>query len=378
MNSNFKIMFLVRSLNIGGAERQMVYLAKGLQESGADVSVTVFYGNGTLEKELHEVGIPVINLNKSGRWDLISFIKRLFTAVNRVNPHVIYGFLGTPNILTILVKPLFRNIRMVWGVRASNVDLNRYDWLSRVSYRIECRLAKFADLIICNSHAGLDYAIHNGFPISKTMVIPNGIDIERFCPDAEAGKRIRRIWGISDNEILIGLVGRLDPMKDHPTFIKAASVLTRENKDVCFVCVGDGPEPYKTELKYLSLKLGLGGRILWPGACYDMPSVYNALDIAVSSSSFGEGFPNVLGEAMACGTYCVVTDVGDSAKVVGNTGIVVPSNSPDILAEGWRTILARTGDEKAILARQARQRIVDNFSIDSLISKTSDVLTDLI
>jgi len=356
-----------RSLGVGGTERQLVTLARGLHRQGHDVTVVVFYTKGSLEIELHESGIPVLDLRKSNRWDVLPFFIRLVRVVWKIKPRVIYGFLGTPNILTAFLKPFFPTIRMVWGVRASNVDLNHYDWLTRLSYSIECRLSRFADLIICNSRAGLEYAAAHGFPREKMTVIPNGVDTERFKPIAVARERIRAEWGIREKEILIGLVARIDPMKDHPTFLRAAAMLAQERPDVRFVCVGDGSEPYKSELRQLANELGLDGRLIWAGARHDMPAVYNALDIAASSSSFGEGFSNTITEAMACGVPCVVTDVGDSALIVDETGVVVPPASPDELCEGFRLMLKRLGPDLH-LREATRASIVNRFTNTVLVT----------
>ena len=366
-----KIMLLARSLDIGGTERQLVTLAKGLQQQGHDVTVAVFYVGGPLERELHESGIPVFDLRKSSRWDVLPFFIRLVRVVWKAKPRVIYGFLGTPNILTAFLKPFFPKIRMVWGVRASNMDLNRYDWLTRLSYSIECRLSRFADLIICNSRAGLEYAAAHGFPKAKMTVIPNGVDTERFKPVAVARERVRAEWGIREKEILIGLVARIDPMKDHPTFLRAAAMLAQERPDIRFVCVGDGSEPYKSESRQLANELGLDGRLIWAGARHDMPAIYNALDIASSPSSFGEGFSNTITEAMACGVPCVVTDVGDSVLIAGGTGVVVPPARPDALCEGFRLMLKRLGPD---IRDAARTSIVNRFTNDLLVTDTVKML----
>jgi glycosyltransferase involved in cell wall biosynthesis len=366
-----KILLLCRSLAVGGTERQLAILAKGLHQQGHEVTVGVFYAGGPLERELHESGIPVFDLRKSGRWDVLPFFIRVVRVVWKFKPRVIYGFLGTPNILTAFLKPLFPKIWMVWGVRASNVDLDRYDWLTRLSYRIECRLSRFADLIICNSRAGLEYAAAHSFPRKKMVVIPNGIDTERFKPDAAARDRTRAEWGIAENEILIGLVARLDPMKDHPTFLRAAAMLAQEMPDVRFVCVGGGSDPYKSELRRLASEIGLDGRLIWAGARHDMTAVCNALDIASSSSSFGEGFSNTIAEAMACGVPCVVSDVGDSASIVGGTGVIVASATPDALCEGFRLMLNRLGPD---ICDAARASIINRFTNDLLVTDTVKVL----
>jgi glycosyltransferase involved in cell wall biosynthesis len=305
----------------------------------------------------------------------LPFALRLVREVWRLKPRVIYGFLGTPNILTALLKPILPRVGVVWGVRASNVDLYRYDWLLRLSYRIECWLSRFADLIICNSRAGLEYAVAQGFPRERMTVIPNGIDTERFKPDMLAGMRIRAEWGIADNEILIGLIARLDPMKDHSTFFRAAALLSRERTDVRFVCVGDGPKPYQSALYDQANKLGLDERLIWAGARNDMPAIMNALDIATSSSAYGEGFSNTIAVAMACGLPCVVTDVGDSALIVSDFGEVVPPAIPDALYKGFHRMLERLNPD---LRSANRASIVNRFTHNVLVTNTVAVLSPLI
>lgn len=372
-----RIVFLIRSLHYGGAERQLVALAKGLKERGHSVLVAVFYPGGPLEKDLEDSGVPVNILDKHGRWDVFPFLWRLISLVRYEKPDILLGYLPVPNLLTVLLKPLLPRIKMVWGVRASNVDLSRYDWLVRVVFRIECFFSRFADLIIVNSRAGQEYHLKHGFPESKMVVVPNGIDTERFVPDPEARHRVRKEWGITDNEKLIGIVARLDPMKDYPTFLKAASLLAKERDDVRFVCVGDGPEPYKSELKRLAQALKLEDKLIWAGSRDDMPAVYNALDIASSSSSYGEGFPNVVGEAMACGVPCVVTDVGDSAWIIGDTGLAVGPKDPVALAKSISKMLKELDDNSTQIAEKVRTRIVENFSLSRLITNTNQQLLSL-
>lgn len=361
---------MIRSLNIGGAERQLVNLASGLRERGHEVTVAVFYANGPLERELVDAKVSVIALRKSSRWDVLPFLVRLISAVRSTEPEVIYGFLSTSNILTICLKFFFPNIRMIWGVRASDVNLSEYDWLARLNYRIECRLSKFADLIICNSYAGLEYAARNGFPREKMKVIPNGIDTDFFKPDAEAGKKVRLNWGVAENEILIGLAARLDPMKDHATFLRAAATLAKDRSDVRFVCIGGGSGTYKNDLYRLAIESGLDGRLIWAGIRNDMPAVYSALDIAVSSSC-SEGFSNAIAEAMACGVPCVVTDVGDSAMIVGEYGVVIPSASPEALCMGLKILMMEIGSD---MSNAVRTSLVRRFSLDAFVDNTASMV----
>lgn len=366
-----KVTFLTRSLNRGGAERQLVNLATGLHKRGFRVLVAVFYSNGPLEKELREAGVPVSVIGKQGRWDVFGFLLRLVRLLRRERPSILHGYLAGPNLTSILLKPIFRRIRVVWGVRHTRLDFRHLDRLSNLSLWVEGRLAHFIDLAITNSYAGKAYAVGRGFPEDKVVVIPNGIDTKRFYPDSEARGKIRAEWGVKDYEKLVGLVGRLIHFKDHPTFLKASALLSKERKDVRFVCVGGGPVHYARELRTLAEDLGLADNLIWVGARADTHSVYNALDVAASSSYGGEGFPNVVGEAMACGVKCVVTDVGDSARIVRETGIVVPPKDPNALARALQEAIAH---EDTASGRRSRRERIEAFSLKAMIDKTADVL----
>ena len=368
-------MFLVRSLNYGGTERQLVALATTLQHKGESVVVATFYPAGAWRKNLEAARVPFYSLGKRGRWDFL-FVFRLIKLVREIRPAILYSYLGTANILTTLLKPLFPNLRIVWSVRASNMDLSRYGWLDRFLYRLECALSAFADLIIANSHTGLDYAIAHGFPKEKMVVISNGIDTDEFVPDPDLRKNVRGNLGVRETDRLIGLVGRLDPMKGHPTFLKAAALLARERMDVRFLCVGDGPQSYQSRLRSMSEELGLGRQVIWLSSAEDMSAIYNAMDVMTSSSAFGEGFSNAIGEAMACGVPCVVTDVGDSKRIVGDFGEVVPPADPSALAQAWsRTLKPNANEERR--RTQIRTRIMEQYGLQALANRTAAALKDI-
>jgi glycosyltransferase involved in cell wall biosynthesis len=370
-----EIAFLIRSLNYGGAERQLITLVKALDKRKFNITVLYFYSGGALEKDLQDSGINLICLEKRDRWDVFGFLLRLVRHLKRINPNVLHGFMGTSNLLTIFLKMFFPSTRMLWGVRASNVDLSRYDWLFSLIFKLECLFSRFADLIVVNSYAGQTYHLAHGFPADKMVVIPNGIDTERFKPDKEARARVRAEWNIAEDTILIGLVGRLDPLKDHPTFLKAAALLCQEVENLRFVCVGSGLESYANELYSLSQELGISNKVIWAGARTDMPAVHNSLDIA-ASSSYTEGFPNVIGEGMACGVPCVVTDVGDSALIVGETGVVVPPKDPEAIAAGLKqVVLQKSCNTDSTPDIRLRMRIVTSFNCTKLIENYSAVLS---
>lgn len=372
-----KIAFMIRDLNYGGAQRQLITLVKALDKKLFDITVLCFYSDGLLEIDLKQNGISVICLKKRSRWDVVGFLWNLLRQLKKINPDVLHGYLSESNLLTICFKLFSPSTRIFWGIRDSNISFGSYDWLDRLIFELECFLSRFVDLVIVNSYAGRAYHLSHGFPDAKMVVIPNGIDTERFKPDRASGQLIRSHWNISDDTILIGLVGRLDPMKDHPTFLKAAAILCQERLNVHFVCIGNGPESYADELSQLACELGISKHILWAGGQGDMPAVYNALDIVCSASAYGEGFANVIGEAMACETPCVVTDVGDSAWIVGDLGIVTPAQNPEVIKQGLINMIDKIqaeDDLKVVFKQSLRQRIVTQFSVSQLCLKTQTAL----
>ena len=370
------LVFLIRNLGIGGAERQLVALATNLDRNKFDVTVLTLYGVGEFLKDLTRAGVRTVSLNKKGRWDLSSITRHLMRVIRELKPDILHSYLPGQNLLAVMAKAALPGTRIVWGVRHSNLNDCQRDWLSRVNCRAEIWLSRFPDLIIFNSVAGHNYHLAAGFAGKRMVVIPNGIDTDRFAPDPEEGLRCRATWGVHSSSLAIGIVGRLDRIKDHETFLRAAAIFSRSRADTRFICVGSGPDEYLRELRQLAAVLGLSDKMIWLGSLKEMPSAYNALDICCSSS-FGEGLSNAIAEAMACGVPCVVTDVGDSALVVGDTGVVVPRRNPEMLAAGLTTLADRMTQNPA-LGGVARMRIESRFSMSALISKTSEALLALL
>jgi len=368
-------LFLTRSLNCGGSQRQLVALVQSLAQRNAAVAVATLYDGGLLHAELQATATPLFSLNKQTRWDLVRCLVRLVKLVRRIRPIVLHGYLGTANILAVLAKMAVPSVTVVWGIRASNMDLRRYGWLDRMLYRLESRLSRFCDLIIVNSERGLDYAVAQGFPVEKMLCIPNGIDTERFKPDVEAGLRFRRKLGIQDGVPLIGLVGRIDPMKGHGTFLAAAASLIAAGERARFVCVGDGDAQLKEQLRSQADRLGIADLVSWIDEHDPIEEVYNGLDLPTSCSSYGEGFSNAVAEAMACGRPCVVTDVGDARRIVGDTGTIVQPDRSDELVAAWRDFLSLGQSERAQLGDAARDRIVLRFGLDRLVEASFSALT---
>jgi glycosyltransferase involved in cell wall biosynthesis len=202
-------------------------------------------------------------------------------------------------------------------------------------------------------------------------VIPNGFDIERFRPDATARAWLIEQLGLSHEVALIGFVARFDPMKDHATFFRAASSLAAAEDSVHFVLAGDGMVASNAQVSVL-MDSGIRDKVHLLGRREDVPRLLAALDVATSTSAYGEGFSNAVGEAMACAVPCVVTDVGDSAWIVGDTGIVVPPGSPERLAEAWQRMLDMGREGRKKLGERARTRVVQRFEIGNVVRRFED------
>ena len=362
---------------IGGSQRQVALLARGLIERGHEAAIVVFYTGGEIDIARAGTGARVIPLGKSGRWDAIMPLVRLRRLLRTERPDVVYAFHPPQAVLATLLLPRAQKTRLVFGVRAAAMEVRRYDNLSALTYALELRCSKRADLIIANGYAVRADAIERGMPASRTAVIPNGIDTQVMHPDPAAGSRQRRAWGIPDNAFVVGCVARFDPMKDHPTLLAAAARFAREQPDTRFVCVGDGAAPYREALKAQVRSLGLEATLIWAGEMDSLHNVYNAFDVATLASAFGEGFPNVVGEAMACGIPVVVTDVGDVRLIVGDLGEVVPPRNPRALAAGWARMRQRL-TQKSIAPEQIRQPIVVNYSLEAMVNRSIDSLTQLV
>ena len=380
-----KILFLIQSLEIGGVGRQLSILTNHLALRGHDMSVIALYAtdqNWKLIWKLDSIDIRSLLLNKptgvlAAGIELIKATLELRSLLKRENIQILYGYLGhTARFIAWLATRGMPNTKLIWGTRTSgdNTDLYPRNWKVSFLFNLCKWVSASVPLMISNSEAGYAYRKAKGYGCQKHLVITNGFDVEKFKPDPQARVRMRSELGALENEKLIGRVGRLDPMKGYPDFLEAAALLAKERKDVRFVIAGDGPDTYRRQLQLLSQELGLTERLIWAGVREDMPAVYNALDIACSSSSYGEGFPNTIGEAMACGIPCVVTDVGDSAKIVGDEGIIVPSGDPKKLANGLKTMLLQLDDIKPHLLRE---RIMNRFSIETMVESTEKALIEV-
>ena len=370
----FRVAILVRSLDAGGAERQLVEILRGLPAGRCEVLVASLYDAGALRAEIETCpAVTLRSFSKRRRWDLAPVLWRLARAVRAFRPAVLMGYMSPGNELATLLGPWLR-ARVAWNLRSAQLDLDLYDWLPRAFFRAGAWLSQWPDAIIVNSDAGRRHFAKHGYRIGRMRVIPNGIDTTRFTPRRDAGLALRREWGIDARAQLVGLVARIDPIKGHDVFLAAARRLVATHPVARFVCIGSGDPALESLLRAQATSLGLDHHVVWAGHQADVTAAYCALDVAVSASR-GEGLPNAVAEAMACGVPCVVTDVGDSAALVGETGLVVPPADPESLAAAMGEMLERVPDDR--LASACRQRIIDRYATQRLGREMMAVLDEL-
>ena len=368
-----KIQFLTRSLGCGGAERQLVLMAKALARTH-QVEVVTFYSGDNHFADDQALAPLLHSLNKRGRWDVLPFVARFVRHVRQTRPDVVYAFMGPASLVALTARMAAPGTRVVWGIRSSNMALDRYDWLAARLRRLECRLSRFADLLISNSQAGRDQALADGFVNRRILVIDNGIDTSVFQRRPGAPDALARRLGLPPGTPLVGTMARIDPMKGYEVFLQAAERLHQAMPQVHFVAGGAGAADYAATLRAQAQALGLERHVHWLGQVDDVSALYSAFDLYTSASVFGEGFSNSVGEAMACGAPCVVTDVGDAARIVGETGTVVPAGNAQALADGWRQILALPVEARLAQGALAQRRVVAHFSVDALVRATEAAL----
>ena len=268
-----KIAMLTRSLVAGGTERQALMLAGELAARGHDCAVITFYASA---RDPRPAGVRIMELRKRGRWDLTGPGLRLIRALYGFEAEFLYSFLPVPNIVGTLVRRLFPRLKLVFGVRASDMRPIRYDVLSRLSYRAESFFARSADSIIVNSVAGCKQAIDRGMPMERIRMVRNGIDLEVFKPDNRAS---RRDWGWRCDAFVVGLIARWDPMKDHKTFARALAHAKVRVPRLAALIVGGVPEAARFELQALAD----GTHIHWIDWTNEIAEIYHAFDCAASA-----------------------------------------------------------------------------------------------
>jgi glycosyltransferase involved in cell wall biosynthesis len=260
----------------------------------------------------------------------------------------------------------------IWCVRQADLD-DRIPRSTRAIARLAGVMsARLPDRIVYNSALGRETHRAAGHDDSRALVIPNGFDVDMFRPDADARRTVRRELGLSTDTLLVGLIARFDPQKDHVTFVAAARRIHAAHPGARFILAGRGVDVRNKELGAMLDVAGVSAVTHCLGHTDAVPRLTAALDVACLSSR-GEGFPSTVGEAMACAVPVVATAVGDVPSLVGATGYVVPPRDPPALAAAVIGLLDAPPEERTVLGAAGRARVAEKFSLAAMVGAYEDL-----
>lgn len=362
------VIHIITGLNDGGAEAVLYRLATF--DASQEQVVVSLADTGKYGALLEGAGITVHCLDMPRGLLTLRGIWRLWRILGDAQqPKIVQTWMYHANLVGGLIAWLKGHRAIFWGIHHTNLVAGATGPSTRIVDRLCAMLSSLVPqgIVACAERAK-EVHVANGYAARKFTVIPNGYDVNRFAPDEAAGAEVRRELEISGGGPVIGMVGRWDPHKDHANLIAAASVLRENWPDLQLVLAGTNCDPDNNALSQLLLQAGILRNTHLLGQRKDIPAVMNALDLHVLSSR-GEAFPNVVAEAMACGTPCVVTDVGDAAVIVGDTGLVVPPRDSEALADAIMQLLSERGSQAWAARREAaRRRISEHFSIERMVN----------
>lgn len=370
------IVHVITSLYPGGAQSALCRLC--LNDKNHRHSVVTMIGGGDYEKLLMEHGISVATLGMSGKLGIVVPTGRLWRLFRRLRPDLVQTWMYHPDLLGGLCARLAGIRAVCWGIRHTTLEAGKSARSTIVIARLCAWLSGWLPCrIICCAHAAANIHEDLGYCASKLLVIPNGYDLSDFQPRGEMHERISILSHERNPGVpLLGMVGRFNAQKDHETLFRSLALLKASGQEFLCLLVGSGLDETNLEITKCLSHHGLTSYVRLLGLRSDIPAVMNSIDIHVLSSSFGEAFPNVIAEAMACGTPCVATSVGDTAMIIGNTGWVVPPRDPEQLAKAIAEALSEIECEPQLWHRRqtsAVERIRENFTIDKMVAAFGSV-----
>ena len=376
-----QVMHVITSLDVGGAETVLARLVAGDRAGSVSHRVVSLKPGGALRTGMEAEGIPVRDLGIGSGLSAFGGLARLVGAIKATRPDVVHSWLYHADLLATLALALSGRrtaTRLVWGIRCSDMEMRRYARSSRSILKLLPLLSPRADLVLCNSEAGRVVHERLGYRPPRWQVIPNGLDVDSFQPRSEERAAIRAELGLGDDDFVVGMCARVDPKKDHTTFVRAATLFTATAPEARFILIGAGTDEPGSALDRAIAASEIGDRFVRLGRRPDVDRLYPVLDAATLSSAFGEGFPNVLAEAMACGVPCVATDVGDSAAIVGDTGLMVRPGDAQALAAGWDTLRREGPDGRARRGAAARERVASRYALATMIEAYRTLYGELV
>ncbi len=370
------VVHVITGLGRGGAESMLYKLVEALpREAGFEHSViSLTLAN---EFDFDSLGVAVHRLGLRRGRPTLSALMELRRLVRTIRPDLVQGWMYHANFAATVAAD--GGPPVMWGIRHALHDLKNEKRLTRTLIRAGALLARsprVRAVVFCSEASRIQHEAI-GYPGSKSVFIPNGFDCQRFAPATIAAGRLRAELGLPGDAILVGNAARLDRIKNQEGLIRAFSSVAARHTQAHLLLAGAGVTSANAGLMAAIRDGGYGTRIHLLGERLDMPQFYAGLDAHVLSSR-SEGFPNVLGEAMACGVPCISTDVGDAAEIVGDTGCIVPRGDNDALADALEKLLSMPADARIGLGERARERVLARYSLQVVAERYAKLYREAI
>ena len=358
-----RICHLITSLDTGGAERSLVNLVTAMNRDEFENEVITLLKPGPMAQTLAQAGIPVTSMEIGRHKPNPAAVLALIRHLRMKRPAILQTWLYHADFFGSVTALFAKPDHLVWNVRSSQIGDPSIRRSTRYLARFLGMLSRRPDAIIVNSRDGQRDHERIGYRPKRWVNIANGVDLERFRPRRDERATLRTRLGIPADATVIGLVARYHPMKDIDTFLRAASRLQQEHENAKFVLCGDGLDAGNSTLAKLVRALDLDRNIVLHGPRSDIELIYPVFDLLTLCSIAGEGFPNVLCEAMACDVPCVATDIGDSAEIISDCGLIVPKGDHGALARAWHVLLAKHPQPGT---ETPRSRIAARYSLETM------------
>lgn len=375
-----RVLHVISGLKVGGAETFLLRLILALSDDVDPRIVSLTSGGGMLPL-LREAQVNVLELGLGGPAELMGFpssVLRLSKEVRSWRPQIIQGWLNHGNVMALLMqRVLLRQSKVIWSIRQSFDELRLERLHTRMAIVLQSRFAAQPDAIICNSMRSREQFIELASRPTDVWVVPNGFDTSKFAPNPERRASARLLLGAKEDELVVAMVAREHAIKDYPCFIEAVGRAVRSVPRLRAVCIGRGVTSEKSGIPHLISKWNLETRCTLLEERWDLDRLYPGVDVMCLTSR-AEGFPNVIGEAMACGVPCIATDVGDIASLIGDAGYTVCPGCPEEVAKLICGFAKLDREARARLGASARRRVQEMYSMSVAAKKYLRIYRDVL
>ena len=365
-----RVLHIISGLDTGGAEMMLYKILAYSENYDVDYLVISIRKPGPIATKIRDLGFEVQTLNIGASfWHVCISLPLLISKTIRFRPDVIQGWMYHGNLFAMISAFFFpKKVMLFWNVRQSLYDIKKEKLFTRLTIWICKIFSKMPARILYNSILSAQQHEKYGFFSNQRMIIFNGFEIEKFKRSQQTKVSIKRELNVN-TKYIVGHIGRFHPKKDHKTMFLVAKKLLEELNDVTFIFVGRDILPSNRVLAGYMDDSHMGETVKLLGERTDIERILTAMDVLVSTSGWGEGFSNVIGEAMSAGVLCVATNVGDSKNIIGETGAIVRPHSIDQISMEVAKILHLSDEQRLTRGKEARRRIIEYYSIEKITKK---------